>query len=80
MDTEINTLGYYKSFICMYCKQAFIAIYPCQMPPYYPRCMHVLEDHAAPWLRRWKIGSGLMGDQGAECSGSIHSKIENLCP
>ena len=37
--------------------------------------MHILEDHVIPWLRQRHIGSGLMGEQGAE---SIHSHINKL--
>lgn len=37
--------------------------------------MHILEEHVVPWLRRWKLGSGLMGEQGAE---SIHAHIMKL--
>lgn len=32
--------------------------------------MHVLEDHVLPWLKCWRVGSGLMGEQGA-----LHSHI-----
>ena len=31
--------------------------------------MHMLEEHVVPFIRRWKIGFGLSGEQGAE---SIH--------
>ena len=37
--------------------------------------MHILEDHVIPWMRRWRVGSGLMGEQGAE---SIHAHIMKL--
>ena len=37
--------------------------------------MHILEDHVIPLLRTNRIGSGLMGEQGAE---SIHAKIAEL--
>lgn len=37
--------------------------------------MHVLEDHFIPWIRRWRLGSGLMGEQGAE---SIHAHLMKL--
>ena len=37
--------------------------------------MHILEDHVIPWLTRWKIGAGMMGEQGAE---SIHAHIMRL--
>ena len=37
--------------------------------------MHIMEDHIVPWLRRWRLGSGLMGEQGAE---SIHAHIMKL--
>ena len=37
--------------------------------------MHIMEDHVVPWLRRWRIGAGLMGEQGAE---SIHAHMAKL--
>ena len=37
--------------------------------------MHLLEDHTVPWLRRWHLGAGLMGEQGAE---SIHAHVNKL--
>ncbi len=37
--------------------------------------MHVLEDHVIPWIRKWRLGSGLMGEQGAE---SIHAHVMKL--
>ena len=37
--------------------------------------MHILEDHVVPWARKWKIGAGLLGEQGAE---SIHAHINRL--
>ena len=37
--------------------------------------MHILEDNVIPWLTRWKIGAGMMGEQGAE---SIHAHIMRL--
>ncbi len=24
--------------------------------------MHILEDHVIPWVKRWRLGSGLMGE------------------
>ena len=37
--------------------------------------MHILEDHVIPWMRRWHMGAGLMGEQGAE---SIHAHLNRL--
>ena len=37
--------------------------------------MHIMEDHVIPWLERWHIGAGLMGEQGAE---SIHAHLMKL--
>ena len=37
--------------------------------------MHIMEDHVVQWLRQWKIGAGLMGEQGAE---SIHAHLNRL--
>jgi len=37
--------------------------------------MHLLEDHVVPWIRRWWVGFGFMGEQGAE---SIHIYFNSL--
>ena len=37
--------------------------------------MHFLEEHVIPWLHRWKVGFGMMGEQGAE---SIHAFFNSL--
>ena len=37
--------------------------------------MHMMEYHLVPWLAKWKVGLGLMGEQGAE---SIHKKMNSL--
>ena len=38
--------------------------------------MHILEEHhTIPWLQRWHLGSGLMGEQEAE---SIHFHMMRL--
>ena len=36
---------------------------------------HLLEVHTVPWLREYKVGFGLMGEQGFE---SIHAKINDI--
>ena len=37
--------------------------------------MHILEGHVIPWMKRWTIGAGLMGEQGVE---SIHAHLMRL--
>ena len=37
--------------------------------------MHIMEDHTIPWLRRFHVGAGLMGEQGAE---SVHTLMMRL--
>ena len=37
--------------------------------------MHILEEHVVPWIRQWRVGFGLMGEQGAE---SIHTYFNGL--
>ena len=37
--------------------------------------MHILEAHVVPWLRKWKVGFGMMGEQGLE---SIHAYFNSL--
>lgn len=36
--------------------------------------MHILEQH---WIKKWGVGLGLMGEQGAE---SIHAAINAITP
>lgn len=37
--------------------------------------MHMLEEHVLPWLRKWHVGFGLLGEQGIE---SIHAHFNSL--
>ena len=37
--------------------------------------MHILEDHMVGWMNKWKVGFGLMGEQGVE---SIHGVFNQL--
>ena len=34
--------------------------------------LHMMEDHLIPWIKRWKVGCGIMGEQGAE---SLHASF-----
>lgn len=36
--------------------------------------MHMLEEHVIPWLKRWHVGFGLVGEQGIE---SIHAHFNS---
>ena len=37
--------------------------------------MHLLEHHMVPYIKAWGLGTGLMGEQGAE---SIHASINMI--
>ena len=37
--------------------------------------MHMLEDHVVPFLRKWQVGFGLHGEQGAE---SLHAAFNRI--
>ena len=37
--------------------------------------LHMLEEHVPPWISRWCVGFGLLGEQGAE---SIHAYFNSL--
>ncbi len=37
--------------------------------------MHMLEEHVLPWLRKWHVGFGLLGEQGVE---SVHAHFNRL--
>ena len=41
---------------------------------FFPK-MHMLEEHIVPWLEQWRVGSGCMGEQGAE---ALHANF-NTC-
>lgn len=63
VSTETNI----KDFMAMYRKEfPWATVLP---------KMHVMEDHVIPWCRRFRLGAGLMGEQGAE---SIHARIMKL--
>ena len=38
--------------------------------------MHILKDHVIQWLRRWHVGAGVMGEQGAESLHAHPNKLE----
>ena len=37
--------------------------------------LHMMEDHIVPFLQKWKIGLGFLGEQGAE---SIHARFNSI--
>lgn len=37
--------------------------------------MHMLEEHVIPWLKKYGVGFGLLGEQGVE---SIHAHFNSL--
>ena len=37
--------------------------------------LHMLEDHVVDFIKQWRVGLGLMGEQGAE---SIHTRFNQL--
>ena len=54
----------------------FMAYYRSQFPTatVTPK-LHMLEEHVVPWIKRWGMGFGLLGEQGAE---SIHAYFNSL--
>ena len=34
--------------------------------------LHMMEDHVIPWIKNWKVGCGIMGEQGGE---SLHASF-----
>lgn len=61
--------------------KAFMKFYREEFPRHeYPKAtiipkMHLLEDHMVDWMKRFHLGPGLMGEQGAE---SIHAHLNRL--
>ena len=37
--------------------------------------MHIMEEHVLPFIRKWRVGCGFLGEQGAE---SIHKYFNIL--
>lgn len=37
--------------------------------------MHLMEDHIVSWVKKYRVGFGLMGEQGAE---SIHAEVNSI--
>lgn len=37
--------------------------------------LHIMEEHIMPWVKKWKLGLGIMGEQGAE---SLHDHMMRL--
>ena len=35
----------------------------------------ILDKYVIPWLRKWNVGAGLMGEHGAE---SLHTRLHSL--
>ena len=87
-DTKIDKLGKYKNCdvqclpVATYYSftekniQHFMSFYRAEFPwaTVLPK-MQVMEDHTIPWLRKYRVGVGLMGEQGAE---SIHAQTMKL--
>ncbi len=84
-DKDIDKLGNIKFYTMTYYYYSdFLETHIANFMEYYrerfpsatvlPK-MHILEEHVVPWIRRWRLASGLMGEQGAE---SIHAHIMKL--
>ena len=51
-----------KTFLSYYCSQFSSSTVT-------PK-LHMLEELVVPWVQKWRVGIGLLGEQGAE---SIHA-------
>ena len=40
--------------------------------------LHMLEDHIVPWMKRWRIGCGCMGEHGTESLHASLNQTENM--
>lgn len=83
--SDIDSLGEYRIKICTLNHslavtdasiEEFMQFYRQNFPAatVMPK-MHFVEEHMIPWLRKYGVGLGLMGEQGAE---SIHAKINTV--
>ena len=37
--------------------------------------LHILEDHMVNFLRNWRVGCGLLGEQGAERIHKVYNQL-----
>ncbi len=51
----------------------FVAYYRATFPKatFLPK-LHMMEDHVVAWIKKWNVGCGIMGEQGAE---SLHASF-----
>lgn len=56
--------------------ESFVECYRVSFPSatFLPK-LHMMEDHLIPWIKRWRVGCGIMGEQGAE---SLHSHFNYI--
>ena len=86
-DTVINELGNHKHQHVYTCNtdscflteiniELFLNYYQDTFPAatVTPK-LHMLEDHVVPFLRRWRVGLGFHGEQGAE---SLHATFNKI--
>ena len=54
---------------------AFVAYYRATMDSSFIPKLHMLEEHVAPFIRQWRVGLGMLGEQGVE---GIHARFNTL--
>ena len=89
-DIDINKLGKIDRITFQNPVHYFILFLECSITKFmnfyrekFPRAsilpkMHIMEEHAVPWMRRWRVGAGLMGEQGAESVHAHFMKLERI--
>lgn len=83
-DEEISELSMHYAFSIPYLRLLPIGDHIVDFMSYYrqhfpnatvlPK-MHMLEEHVVPWLKKFHVGFGLLGEQGIE---SIHAHFNSL--
>ena len=55
--------------------QIFLEFYRERFDASFTPKLHLLEDHVVPFLRKWRVGFGFHGEQGAE---SLHASFNKI--
>ena len=55
--------------------QIFLEFYRERFDASFTPKLHILEDHVVPFLRKWRVGFGFHGEQGAE---SLHASFNKI--
>lgn len=78
--TWVSSLTPHKNLVTLLTTEKHIDDFMSLYRDYFPNAtvtpkLHLLEDHVVPFVRRFRVGFGFLGEQGAE---SIHARFNQI--